>query len=242
FGTCPASTINFTLATCNLNIIPANRLDPNAIALLNLYPSPNSGGISSNFTTSPNLKEDRRSFDVRMDADFSQKDQLFFRFSLVDDPQFIPGIFGGIADGGGFQEGTQTALAQQGALNWTHVFSPNTINVARAGLNYLHTTRVSPEANNLAGTGGQGIPADFGILDIPQQHENGGLPAFVIQGLSTLGSNAFLPSDEVSSTIQFTDDFTKIYGKHTFKMGFEYQHVKFSTLQPPWPRGQFEFE
>ena len=25
-------------------------------------------------------------------------------------------------------------------------------------------------------------------------------------------------------------------------MGYEYQHVKFSTLQPPWSRGQFNFE
>jgi hypothetical protein len=60
--------------------------------------------------------------------------------------------------------------------------------------------------------------------------------------LQTLGSNAFLPSDEVSSTFQISDDLTKIYGKHTFKMGFEWQHVKFSTLQPPWSRGQFNFD
>ena len=233
----------YTLAACpDLNMIPTSRMDPNAIKLLQLFPMPNASGISSNYNASPNLKEDRQSFDVRMDANFSQKDQAFFRFSLVDDPQFIPGIFGGVADGGGFQEGSQTALGQQSALAWTHVFSPNTINVARGGLNYLHTTRVSPEANNLKGAGGNGIPADFGILDIPQQHENGGLPAFSVTGLSTLGSNAFLPSDEVSSTIQFTDDFTRIYGKHTFKMGYEYQHVKFSTLQPPWSRGQFNFE
>src|SRR6266576_767660 len=185
--TCANAPANFTytLTACpDLNILPAGRLDANAIALLNLYPSPNGGGISSNYQNSPNLKEDRQSFDVRMDANFSSKDQTFFRFSLVDDPQLIPGIFGGVADGGGFQEGNQTALGQQSALAWTHVFSPNTINVARAGLNYLHTTRVSPEANNLTGTGGNGIPADFGIQGIPQQHENGGLPAFGIQGLA----------------------------------------------------------
>jgi hypothetical protein len=232
------ANFTYTLTACpDLNILPAGRLDANAIALLNLYPSPNGAGISSNYQVSPNLKEDRQSFDVRMDANFSSKDQTFFRFSLVDDPQLIPGIFGGIADGGGFQEGNQTALGQQSALAWTHVFNPNTINVARAGLNYLHTTRVSPEANNLTD-----LPGQFGVQGIPQEHENGGLPAFGITGLQTLGSNAFLPSDEVSSTIQFTDDFTKIYGKHTFKMGFEYQHVKFSTLQPPWSRGQFNFD
>jgi len=166
----------------------------------------------------------------------NDKNQVFFRFSLADDPQFIPGIFGGVADGGGFQQGDQTANAQQSALSYTHTFSPTLVNVVRAGLNYLHTTRVSPSANDLSD-----IPSQFGIQAVPQVSENGGLPAFGINGLSTLGSNAFLPSDEVSSTFQLTDDVTKILGKHTFKMGFEWQHVKFSTLQPPWSRGEYDY-
>lgn len=219
------------------NIIPADRLDPNAIALLNLFPAPTSDSLFSNYTNSPVLREDRKAFDARLDINFTQKDQVFYRFSLADDPQFIPAIFGGVADGGGFFQGNQTALSQQSALVWNHVISPTTVNNARAGLNYLHTTRNIPEANNLSD-----LPGQFGILGIPQLHENGGLPAFGINGLQTLGGNAFLPSDEVSSTIQLNDDFTKIYGKHTFKMGVEWQHVKFSTLQPPWSRGQFNFD
>jgi hypothetical protein len=235
FGTCPASTGAFTLG-CGLNIIPAGRLDPNAVKLFGLYPAPTTGSLFTNYAASPKLFEHRNSFDARMDFNFNDKNQMFFRFSLVDDPQFIPGIFGGVADGGGFQQGDQTANAQQSALSYTHTFSPNLINVLRAGLNYLHTTRVSPEANNLTN-----IPATFGVQGIPQLQENGGLPAFGINGLATLGSNAFLPSDEVSSTFQITDDVTKILGKHTFKMGFEWQHVKFSTLQPPWSRGEFDY-
>ncbi|PYU56748.1 MAG: hypothetical protein DMG56_23365, partial [Acidobacteria bacterium] len=236
FGTsCGPGTLVFT-AACGLNQIPAGRLDPNAIALLKLYPLPTSAGISSNFANSPKLDEHRNAFDSRMDINFGQKDTLFYRFSFVDDPQLIPGIFGGIADGGGFQQGTQTANAQQSAFGYTHTFSPSLVNVARAGLNYLHTSRYSPEASNLTN-----IPATYGILGVSQQSLNGGLPAFGINGLQTLGSNAFLPSDEVTSTIQLTDDVTKIYGKHTFKMGIEYQHVKFSTLQPPWSRGEFDF-
>jgi hypothetical protein len=236
FGTCAASTKSFTLGACGLNLIPAGRLDPNAISLLNLYPTPTNGSLFSNFANSPALFEHRNSFDARMDINFNEKNQLFYRFSLVDDPQFIPGIFGGVADGGGFQQGNQTANAQQSALGYTHTFSPTLINVVRAGLNYLHTTRVSPSANDLSD-----IPSQFGIQQIPQLAENGGLPAFGISGLQTLGSNAFLPSDEVSSTFQLTDDVTKILGKHTFKMGFEWQHVKFSTLQPPWSRGEFDY-
>jgi hypothetical protein len=238
-GACGPATTNFSgaaIAACGLNIIPAGRLDPNAIKLLNLYPSPTNGSLLSNFATSPKLFEHRNSFDARMDFNFNDKNQLFYRFSLADDPQFIPGIFGGVADGGGFQQGNQTANAQQSALSYTHTFSPTLINVVRGGLNYLHTTRVSPSANDLTD-----IPSQFGIQGIPQLQENGGLPAFGISGLQTLGSNAFLPSDEVTSTFQLTDDVTKILGKHTFKMGFEWQHVKFSTLQPPWSRGQFDF-
>src|SRR5262249_19556391 len=128
------------------------------------------------------------------------------------------------------------ANAQQSALSYTHTFSPSLINVVRAGLNYLHTTRVSPEANDLSD-----IPSTFGIQGIPQLQENGGLPAFGFSGLAHFGRNAFLPADEVSSTFQLTDDVTKILGKHTFKMGFEWQHVKFSTLQPPWSRGEFDY-
>jgi hypothetical protein len=240
FGKYPIGTTDFTgpgnVAAFALNQLPAVRLDANAIKLLNLYPAPTSSSLLSNYTNSPKLFEHRNSFDARLDLDLSDKNQLFYRFSYVDDPDFIPGIFGGVADGGGFQQGNQTALAQQSVLAYTHVFSSSTVNVARAGLNYLHTTRVSPEANNLSG-----LPASFGIQGIPQQKENGGLPAFGISGLATLGSNAFLPSDEVSSTFQVTDDFTKIYGKHTFKMGIEWQHVKFSTLQPPWSRGEFDY-
>lgn len=236
FGTCAASTTAFTLAGCGLNQLPSGRLDSNAIALMNLYPTPTNSNLFSNFANSPKLFEHRNAFDTRLDLNANEKNQVFFRFSYADDPQFIPGIFGGIADGGGFQQGNQTALAQQSALVYTHVFSPNLVNVARAGFNYLHTTRVSPDALNLTD-----IPGNYGIQDIPQTTENGGLPAFGINGLQTLGSNAFLPSDEVSSTFQFTDDLTKIYGKHTFKMGIEWQHVKFSTLQPPWSRGEFDY-
>src|SRR3984957_7590894 len=236
FG-CSPSLLSYSIAACpTLNIIPAGRLDPNAVKLMNLFPSPTTGSLLSNYANSPKLFEHANSFDAGMDFNINEKNQLFFRFSLKDDPQFIPGIFGGIADGGGFQQGNQTANAQQSALSYTHTFSPTLINVVRAGFNYLHTTRSSPEANTLTD-----IPATFGIQGVPQQALNGGLPAFGINGLATLGSNAFLPSDEVSSTFQLTDDVTKILGKHTFKMGFEWQHVKFSTLQPPWSRGEYDY-
>jgi hypothetical protein len=235
---CAASNTAPTIGACpNLNIIPAGRLDPVAIGLLGLYPAPtNTTSLFSNYGSSPNLYEHRNAFDIRADFNPSQKDQVFYRFSYVDDPQYIPGIFGGIADGGGFQQGIQTAHANQTAAAWTHVFNPDTVNVARLGLNHLHTTRYGPEANVA------GIPAQYGIQGIPNATENGGLPEIDFGGMSTLGSNGFLPSDEISQTLQLTDDFTRIWGKHSFKMGIEAQFIKFDTLQPPYSRGDFGFD
>src|SRR2546429_1725791 len=81
-------------------------------------------------------------FRSRLDINFSQKDTLFYRFSFVDDPQLIPSIFGGIADGGGFQQGTQTANAQQSALGYTHTFSPTLVNVNVCVRSEEHTSEL----------------------------------------------------------------------------------------------------
>ncbi len=234
--TCAPSTRSYTLAGCpDLNQFPANRLDANAIKLLDLYPLPINSLLTSNFVSSPKIFEHRNAFDTRFDFNPTQSDQIFYRLSWVDDPIFIPGPFQGVADGGGFQDGVQTARTDQSVGAWTHVFTPSTVNVARLGFNHLHTTRYGPEGGTM------GIPAQYGIQGIPQVSENGGLPAISFSGLSTLGSNSFLPSDEISQTIQFTDDFSKVYGKHSFKMGIEYQRVRFSTLQPAYSRGTYSY-
>ena len=235
--TCGPSTMTYSQAACpDLNQIPTTRIDPNAVKILNLYPAPTTSALVNNFTSHPNLFEHRNAFDMRGDYDPSAKNQVFYRLSYVDDPQYIPGPFGGIADGGGFEEGVQTAHSNQSAGAWTHVFTPNSINVFRVGFNHLHTTRYGPEGSV------SGIPGQFGIQGIPQSSENGGLPEYDIGGLNTLGSNSFLPSDEISQTLQITDDFTRIWKQHSFKMGVESQHIKFDTLQPAYSRGNFDYD
>ena len=241
FGSCGPGTTTFTAAACDLNDLtkgpngPA-QIDPNAVAVLNLFPAPNSG--LQTYSASPALFEHRNQFDIRGDINPSDKEQIFGRYSFSDDPIFIPGLFGGVADGGSFDQGLQTARSHQMVAGYTHVFSPNVINQVRAGFAHLHASRFGPVAAQ------PGIPDKYGIAGIPQPPaatENGGLPAFGIGNLAQLGSNAFLPSDEVTQTLQVSDDFTRIYGKHSFKMGIEYQNVKFSTLQPAWSHGQFNY-
>ena len=234
---CAPSQTNVNATNCpNLNILPAGRMDQNAVTLLNLFPEPNAGSAPADiYQTSPALFEHENQFDTRADFNPNDSNQIFARFSYSDDPQFIPGPFKGIADGGAFQQGLQSAKSAQMVAAYTHVFSPNVVNVARAGFAHLHTTRYGPVATQM------GIPQKYGIQGIPQVAENGGLPAIVISGLQTLGSNQYLPSDEATATLQVTDDFTRIYGRHTFHVGIEFQNAKFSTLQPATSHGRFEY-
>lgn len=240
-GGAVGNTANFlsmcaSAATCMLNQLPAGRIDPNAIKLLNLYPAAQLPGTVNNQTSNPVLVENRKAWDTRLDWNKSEKDQVFGTFSYVDDPQFIPAPFSGVADGGAFQQGLQSAQSILGALSYTHVFSSTTVNELRLGEDRLATSRYGPVGTQL------NIPAQYGIQGIAQVSQNGGLPAIGISGLNTLGSNAFLPSNEITQTTQLTENLTKIYSKHTFKMGMEFQHIKFSTLQPAWSHGQLNFD
>jgi hypothetical protein len=62
-----------------LNLLPANRLDPNAIKLLGLYPTPNQPGLFNDFVYSAPISDNTNQVDFRVDHNFSPKDQMFSR-------------------------------------------------------------------------------------------------------------------------------------------------------------------
>ncbi len=218
------------------NAIPSSRLDPNAVKLLQLFPAPTQGGLYNNYNVNRSSSNDVNALDVRGDQYFSEKDQMFVRFSWAHNPQFIPGPFSGYADGGGFGDGNQQVDTMGAALSYTHSFGPTLVNEARVGFNREHTSRVQPFGNDTSN-----IPSQFGIEGVLQTPGNGGLPYLGIGGLSQLGSSEWLVSDRYSNTIQFTENLTKIYGKHTFKAGVEIQQVGFPWTAPPYSRGGFDF-
>ena len=60
-----------------LNLLPAGRLDPNAIKLLNLYPIPNQAGLFNDFVYGAPISDDTNQVDFRIDHNFSPRDQVF---------------------------------------------------------------------------------------------------------------------------------------------------------------------
>ncbi len=249
FYTCGSITgmTNFTTSAAEncMNILPATRLDPNAIKLLQLFPAqnlpialsaPGSNGTSSNYAVTRAEPDNTAHFDVRLDHNFSAVDQLFGRVSYDNRSAFYPGGLVGLASNAGFGDGYITNISLNTMLSETHTFSPSLINELRIGFSRLHTVSNASLVNT------PGVPAEFGIQGIPQYDGNYGLPTMSISGLSQLGAGEYAwPNWRFSNTWQLNENITKVLPHHTFKGGFEGQFIRFPWNDPTYPRGDFNF-
>ena len=57
-----------------------------------------------------------------------------------------------------------------------------------------------------------------------------------------LGHAGWVVSERFSNTAQFSDNLTKLYKSHTFKGGYMYQDIFFGSTQPPYARGEYNWD
>ena len=214
-------------------------LDPVALKILSLFPAPNvgvAGQTHDNFVNQSNTVDNTFQWDTRADWNISNKDQAFARYSYNHEPATHAPTFGPILDGGGFGDtGQVVQLGENFAGSETHVFTPSLTNEFRFGYNYGHYTGLHSNANNPTAASG------LGLGGIPYSPNNGGLPAFNVNGISGFGSPTFYATNEYENVYQILDNVTKVAGSHTFKTGVNIQRIRFSTSQPTQPRGAYNF-
>ena len=213
------------------NLIPSGRVDTNAVKILNLLPTPTSSVLFNNYTDHPVESVNNDAFDVRVDQNFSDRNQMFARVSYDHNPRFIPEPFSGLAEGGNFNQSNQANEARNVVLSETYSFSPTLVNVIHYGFSRVRTALLEDYAN------ASGIPGQYGIQGVPVNGLSGGLPQMVITGLTTLGSSTYLPNVNWTGNYQISDDLTKVHGSHTLKAGFEFMHINFAILAVPYGRG-----
>jgi carboxypeptidase family protein len=219
------------------NRVPAGRLNADAVRLMQLYPEPNQPGLNNNYVVNRDNTDNTHSFDVRIDHNFSSNDRFFARYSFSDNHKVRPSPFEGDGDGGGFAEGDETVRVNGFAASHMHMFSSTLINEARFGVSREHTNRMPPFGRDVSD-----LPGRYGIRGIPQVEGNGGLPTLGISSLSNLGHAGWVVSERFSNTAQFSDNLTKVYKSHTFKGGYVYQDIFFGSTQPPYARGQYNWD
>ena len=125
------------------NIVPANRFDKTALAMLKYWPLPNAPGVAftnaNNFIVNYNAVNDRNWEDVKVDQNISSKQHLFARVTRYDnilpplDPYNLNVSF------------TQTQASYQGMLADTYVLSPTTVLDGRMSYTRIWFTRTPNE-------------------------------------------------------------------------------------------------
>ncbi len=212
------------------NQIPLSRIDPAALALIKLMPSPTLPGFSNNFTAGGVGQFTRDNIDLKVNYHASENLSLFGRYSLspsqILDPSSL-GPAGGDALNGG-QVGTAPGRVQIAGFGGTYALAPNLLLDANIGY-----TRQRLGAENVD------IDSNFGldVLKIPGTNGpdrlQGGIPSFQINGWANLGNpntgNPFLFRDNqyVGST-----SLTWVKGSHSFRFGGDYQNQQLNHFQP----------
>src|SRR5262249_24557672 len=73
------------------NRIPANRLDPVAVKLMDLLPAPTSSDTTRNFVFTPTGQQRTDQFDVRLDQNVGKADRFFVKYSYDNSFGLTPG-------------------------------------------------------------------------------------------------------------------------------------------------------
>jgi hypothetical protein len=216
-------------------------LDAVALKVLNQYPKPNNQNSTlwDNYSGTFPIIDNTFQWDARVDYTISAKDLAYSRYSYgneVGEGWGGQSVLGPILDGGG--QATNKNYGANYMFSETHTFSPTLVNEARFGFNYLHTGFYP------AGASDANLAANEGFGGIPAGPLNGGLPWSYFDGPSTphgFGGATWAPTDEHENVFQIIDNLTKIAGNHALKAGVAYQSIRFATLQPQEPRGEYDF-
>ncbi len=218
------------------NSIPAVRIDPVALSLLQRYPLPTSEGTANNFRRTAPESDDQNQWTVRLDQQFGAgSDRLFGRLTNVRGT-FLP--VHPLPDGSGVTGGTlgpQDTVSWAFASNYQRSLSANLLNEVRIGDTRRSVDRTAAQLATSAG-------AALNIPGIPSSARfPNTLPTFSIGGYQQLGSPPNTASESSTSVTEVADTLTWVKGRHTVKMGFDWRWERLDVIQPPSPTGSFTF-
>jgi len=215
------------------NIIPASRLSPQALAIINYWPLPNTNSsgttYANNYDASGAVAITGNQWDTRWDYYLNEKNSVFGRYSYAQFTEQAPGAFGLEAGGPNFGNyaGNSNARNQSLAAGWTSTISPTLINEFRLGYMRYHVFDV-PNGYGTQPALAAGIPG----LNLDKTYTSG-MPYFDINNPNNdarlgyaLGVNQCnCPLTQSERQIQFVDNVTKIHGNHTFKFGADLRYA-----------------
>ena len=203
--------------------IPVSDFNPISASLQSKYIPPPNNGTEFDFNPITTGKADQ--YLTRIDHNFGSKDAIWGSWywqinPTVDDLPFTGSTLPGFPE-------TAKRHIQEYVLTWNHTLSPTALNEARFG--YTRFNFVAVEPVNILN------PQSVGFTGIITQHpEASSWP--LVDVSSSLGPTFSLgfsnngPQPRIDQTYQVDDNFTKILGRHTIKLGFDMR--RFQVYNP----------
>ncbi|MEK7408618.1 MAG: TonB-dependent receptor [Acidobacteriota bacterium] len=219
------------------NRVPANRFDPVAKTVADIYPAPNIAGLEhlpNNYFFSPSESDDADQHDFRVDHNFSDNDRFFVRYSIRNQLNIEPGPLPVPALGGDGQ--TVRLDGDNVVANYSRALSATMFNEFRIGWSHFPTSFDIPVRENLN--------KKFGIRGAPGDTFNDGLDHgysnFSPSGFRQLGPRGW-PNLNNLDNLLLADSFTIQKRRHSVKLGGEFRRANLYRIAARSRRGSFNF-
>ena len=194
------------------NVIPANKLDPVGVNVLNYYPLPNQTPSNvagaNNYSANEVTRSPADFYLIKGDHNLGDKDKITGRYMRVAGTSSLGSIYpsNGAGDPGNFGlNNIQYVFA-----SWTHILSPTKVNDLRFTFN-------DRAFHNLSEGLGGDYPTKLGLTGVP----TGAFPQFTVTGFSGLGAAQQERLQDPIQQEQVVDNFSWVHGRHALKFGFE---------------------
>jgi len=220
------------------NVIPADRIDPIAKAILANYPAPTNGNASQNFVRERSRKSSALPFVVRVDHNLGRQ-RLFGSYRQSNSQDDSPTVSVAFPDPGTNGEfGTRANDRLSAVLSDTILFRSNLVAEVRVGYtrNRFTTTpaTLGLDFSSLGiGSGDSALKAHSALAMFPRIEVGG--------GIDPLGMNRAGLIDDLEGTRELSAHLTWLHGAHAVKSGLQLARMGFDVFRPEYPSGQYVF-
>ena len=208
-------------------------ISPRTGKFISLYPLPNAPttGDTGFFSFAPKRDGREKYITSKLDHYFSPSTTFFMTYTWDD-------TYAGAPDNYGLKDTFAISTRQYAVMSLQHIFSPTLINNARAGVSRF-----------LGGNAIDGNPHDPRLTDLSYGFMPGNpFGQIIVNGVSLGTSNGVLNGLMSSgenffgyTSPQFYDDVSWTKGRHTIKMGANFEHIMYNILEPNKPNGGWVF-
>jgi len=220
------------------NVIPVDRIDSIAKAILEHYPNPTNDQTTQNFVQERSRTSTVMPVVARVDHRIGSQ-RMFGSFRQSNGEDSSPTVSVAFPDPGTNGEfGTRANDRLSSVLSDTVVFRSNIVAEIRFGYTRNHFT-TTPATLGLdfatlgIGTADPALKAHSALAMFPRIEVGG--------GIDSLGMNRAGLIDDLEGTRELQAHLTWVHGTHTVKSGVQLARMQFDVFRPEYPSGQYVF-